>query len=139
MWTAPPEVGAVRAFGTVKVTTCTSVGGSDDPYDDLPELCGLPQHEIDFAGTTITASFNVGQLAVGGGYCNITQVPASAPNVHVDRDTHHEMIHRMAANVPVATDADCTREFRIKTYIRQQTGASIIVHRQGTLTAVIPR
>lgn len=139
-WTAPEGVETFTAFGSVKLTACTAVGGSDDPYDDLPStgLCGLPEHEIDFGGTDVTAAFQVRQQAVGGGYCAEHQVPAGDAQVHVSKDTHHEQVYRVAAAIPVSTAPDCTRDFRIKTYVKQRSGASIVVHKQGTISAVIP-
>ena len=137
MWEAPEGVDSITAFGSVKLTTCTSVGGSDDPYDSLPELCGLPEHEIDFAGSNMTVSFSVLQVGTDGTYCARTTLPAD-PGLHVSKDTHHEMVVRQA-DVPVSNAPDCTREFRIKSYVRQRNGASVVVHRQGTLTGVIPR
>ncbi|MDQ3366965.1 MAG: hypothetical protein M3680_16200 [Myxococcota bacterium] len=140
-WTAPAGVTSFRAIGSVKLTTCTSIGGSDDPYDNLPELCGLPQHELDrTVGSHARVVLTVGQYAVGGGYCAITRLPAAAATAptYIDKDSHHEMVHRSLAAVPVSTAATCTRRFRIKTYVVQTAGPSLIVHKQGTINFVIP-
>jgi hypothetical protein len=32
----------------------------------------------------------------------------------------------------------CTRDFEIKVYVKHVSGAKLIVHKQGTITAVIP-
>ncbi|MDQ3370636.1 MAG: hypothetical protein M3680_34905 [Myxococcota bacterium] len=140
-WTAPAGVTSFRAIGAVKLTTCTSVGGSDDPYDNLPELCGLPEHELDrTVGSHARVVLTVGQYAEGGGYCAITRLPASSATApaYIDKDSHHEMVYRSLAAVPVSTAATCTRRFRIKTYVVQTAGPSLIVHKQGTINFVIP-
>ncbi len=144
MWTAPAGVTSFRAFGAVKLTTCTSSGGSDDSHDspDRGPLCDLPGRELDRSsvGTTVQVTFQVLQLATDGSYCRSTTIPstASSARVLVDKDTHHEMVYRAASSVSVSTAAGCTRRFRIKTYLRQISGPSVIVHRQGTISAAIP-
>ena len=43
-----------------------------------------------------------------------------------------------AANVAVSTAPDCSRNFKIKVMVKHVSGADLIVHKQGTITAVIP-
>lgn len=63
-WEAPEGVERFTVFGSVKLTSCTAVGGSDDPYDELPALCGLPEHEIDLGGTSGEKRWVDGRVSV---------------------------------------------------------------------------
>ncbi len=130
MWTAPAGVTEFTAFGSVKMTTCTSIGGGDG-------LCTPSNVDRAASGAGMVVSFEVLQLGTDGGYCAQTRIPTD-PDVYISRNTHHEMVTRSAV-VRVRSASECTRNFRIKSYVRHRNGAPTIVHRQGTLSGVIPR
>jgi hypothetical protein len=141
-WTAPADVSTIAVSGDAYLTTCTSVPGSLDPLLDpgIDPVTGLHLcTNINKAGTTVITRLVVGQRNTAGtGYCQLIHVPsASGRRTLITRDVHHVVLFQSSA-VTISTAPDCSRDFRIKVYVKHVSGADLIVHKQGTITAVIP-
>jgi hypothetical protein len=81
-----------------------------------------------------SGSSNVGsQLIVmqknrSGGYCRTTKWPASGlKRTTITFQEHHEKAYHRIENVPVSTNASCTRSFRIKVYTRVVSGNDLMI------------
>ena len=141
-WTAPADVSTIAVSGDAYITTCTSIPGSLDPLLDPVVDPVTGQHlctEINKAGTTVNTRLVVGQRNTAGtGYCQLTYSPsASGRRTLITKDVHHVVLFQSAA-VTISTAPDCSRDFKIKVYVKHVSGADLIVHKQGTITAVIP-
>jgi hypothetical protein len=127
--TVPAGVRSARVVGDVKVTTCTSVGGSRE--NGSPYLCDPAR--LDRGGTRLKATLVAAQRRKGGGYCVVKAV--SARTVHVGAKVHHAMIAQ-AGTYTLSRSSTCTREVMVKVYVRVLGGADVLVHRRGTITNV---
>jgi hypothetical protein len=143
-WTAPADVSTIAVSGDAYLTTCTAVGGSWDPLRDPVVDPVTKQHlcartDVNKAGTTAITRLVVGQRnAAGTGYCRLIHFPsASGRRTLITRDVHHVVLFQ-SGMVTISTAPDCSRDFRIKVYVKHVSGAKLIVHKQGTITAVIP-
>jgi hypothetical protein len=143
-WTAPADISTIAVSGDAYLTTCTSIPGSLDPLLDpgIDPVTG--QHlctsaDINKAGTTVITRLVVGQRNTAGtGYCQLTYFPsASGRRTLITKDVHHVVLFQSGA-VTISTAPGCSRDFRIKVYVKHVSGAKLIVHKQGTITAVIP-
>lgn len=134
-WTAPDGVAKFSASGDAYLTTCTSVSGSTDPVTGKRLCEGI----ANLWGSTVITKLVVGQLrADGGGYCALSHFPSkSGRRSPINRDLHHLLVYNSGA-VTVSTNPLCSRNFRIKVYVKVHSGSAVIVHRQGTLTGALP-
>lgn len=141
-WHAPDGVTSFDAVGAIKLTACTATGGSDDPYDvpDGGDLCKSPRTVIPGGSSDVRVVFSVWQRGEAAGtYCNQLTIPAML-NVHISDDVHHKMVYgqgRVDVLTSGASGQSCSRDFRIKIYVKHLAGASVMVPRQGTMTAAI--
>jgi hypothetical protein len=129
VWTAPAGARSVTTAGDVKVTACTSVGGSRE--NGSPYLCAASR--VRTAGARLQVSLVAQQKAAGGGYCRV--VTLSTRTVRVDRNVHHAMVTQRGS-FTLSTARGCTRTVRIKQYARVLAGADVVIHRRGTITSV---
>ena len=141
-WTAPADVSTIAVSGDAYLTTCTSVGGSLDPFLDpvIDPVTGLHLcTAIKTGGTVVNTRLVVGQRNTAGtGYCQLTYFPSpSGRQTLITKDVHHVVLFQ-SGNVPISTASDCSRDFKIKVLVKHVSGADVIVHKQGTITAVIP-
>ena len=125
----PAGTGSVAVTGDLKVTTCTSVGGSRE--NGSPYLCAAPR--VRPGGSTLRVALVAQQPAAGGGYCAIRTL--SARTVRVGRAEHHAMISQRGT-FPLSTAPGCTRTVRVKLAVRVLAGADLVIHRRGTITSV---
>lgn len=134
-WTAPEAATEFSASGDAYLTTCTTLGGSTDPVTGK-QLCA--GHTKTY-GSKVTTRLVVGQLAAdGSGYCALNHYPSAAGRqTYITKDIHHVVVFNSGL-VPVRTDAGCSRNFRVKVFVKTVDGAAVMVHRQGTITAAIP-
>jgi hypothetical protein len=131
-WTAPAGVTSFSTVGDVKLTACTAEGGSTDPVTGVVLCDGLKNT----AGSDIYTVFQVMQRKISdpSSYCKITAFPSGGRNVHISSDVHHQMLYAGGA-VSVSTGADCSRNFRIRIYVKSVSGSAVVVHRQGTIVS----
>jgi hypothetical protein len=127
-YTPADNIAYVQVKGDAKVTTCTSEGGSRE--NGSPNLCA---GRVNKSGTKIRVSLVAQQFAPGGGYCATKTVASRL--LHVNRDVHHQMIYH-TGTYTISRSAACTGTVRIKVYIQVLSGADLIVHRGGTITAL---
>jgi hypothetical protein len=120
---------SVTVAGDIKVTTCTSVGGSRE--NGSPYLCAASR--VRPGGTTLRVALVAQQRSAGGGYCAVRTV--SVRTVRVDRTTHHTMISQFGTYT-LSTAPGCARTVRVKLAVRVLGGADLVVHRRGTITSV---
>ena len=134
-WTAPASVSRFSASGDAYITTCTSVGGSLDPVTNQHLCTGHTK----IYGSTVNTKLVVGQLrADGSGYCALHYYPSkTGRKTNIIRDIHHVVLFHSGA-VAVKTGNGCGRTFRIKVLIKNVSGSTALIHRQGTITAAIP-
>jgi hypothetical protein len=128
VWTAPAGARSVIVAGDVKVTACTSVGGSRE--NGSPYLCAASR--VRTAGARLRVSLVAQQKAAGGGYCRV--VTLSTRTVRVDRKVHHAMVTQRGS-FTLSTARGCTRTVRIKQYASVLAGADVVIHRRGTITS----
>lgn len=135
-WTALAGVSKFNVSGDVQITACTAVGGSTDPVTGRV-LC---DGRKDTTGATVLTAFQVMQRKAGGadGYCAVTTFPgASGRTTFISKDVHHRAIFT-DGTANVSTASGCSRNFRIKVYVKHLRGSAIFVHSRGTITAAIP-
>lgn len=115
-FTAPLSVSQFAATADVEMTNC---------YDDSRECITTPRNT---ENSRVSSRLQVMQVAVGGGYCSITNYPESGYAVTaITRDQHHRKIHHRVDRVSVHTSSDCTRTFRIKVYLKVDSGNDALV------------
>jgi hypothetical protein len=141
-WTAPADVSTIAVSGDAYLTTCTSIPGSLDPFLDpvIDPITGLHLcTEINKAGTIVNTRLVVGQRNTAGtGYYQLTYFPsASGRQTLITKDVHHVVLFQ-SGSVTISTAPDCSRDFKIKVLVKHVSGADLIVHKQGTITGVIP-
>lgn len=134
-WTAPPSTSTFSASGDAYLTTCTSVTGSTDPVTGKRLCDGYTKTY----GSKVNTRLIVGQLASdGSGYCALSYYPSQqGRQTYITKDIHHAVVYN-SGSVPVRTNASCSRNFRIKVFVKVVDGAAVMVHRQGTITAALP-
>jgi hypothetical protein len=125
----PASSSSVRLTGDIKVTTCTSVGGSRE--NGSPNLCAA--NRVRPGGSNLRVSLIAAQKAVGGWYCAVRTV--SARTVHVSAKVHHAMIAQ-AGRFTLSRSRACTRSVITKVHTRVLSGADVLVHRRGSITNV---
>jgi hypothetical protein len=125
----PVGARSVTVTGDIKVTTCTSVGGSRE--NGSPYLCAASR--VRPGGTGLRVSLVAQQAATRGGYCAVRTV--SSRTVRVDRRTHHAMITQSGVYT-LSTARGCARTVRAKLYVEVLGGADLVVHRRGTIVNV---
>jgi hypothetical protein len=128
-WTAPAGDRSVTVAGDLKVTACTSVGGSRE--NGSPYLCAASR--VKPAGARMLVSLVAQQRATRGGYCRV--VTLSTRTVRVVRAVHHAMVTQRGT-FTLSTARGCTRTVRVKLYARVLAGADVVIHRRGTITSV---
>jgi hypothetical protein len=125
----PAGSATVRLAGDIKVTTCTSVGGSRE--NGSPYLCDPDR--VRRGGSALYVALVAAQRAVGGGYCAVRTV--ASRTVHVDAKTHHAMVAQ-SGTYRLSGAGKCTRDVTVKVYTRILGGADVVVHRKGSITTV---
>lgn len=135
-WTAPFGADAVSVSGDAWLTACTAVEGSKDPVTGKRLCEGL----VNYAGSTVNTRIVVGQRNLtDNGYCKVTFLPGSSGRqAYISRNVHHRMMFA-GATVPISNSLGCSRNFRIRVDIRHVKGSAVVVHKQGTISAAIPR
>jgi hypothetical protein len=93
-------------------------------YDLLRECDTNPANR---RSSTVGSRLQVMQIAAGGGYCRVTQWPATGfDKITVTWDQHHNKnYHRVP--VVVSEAAGCTERFRIKVFVRHLSGNPMMV------------
>ena len=126
-----PPAGArsVEVTGDLKVTTCTSVGGSRE--NGSPYLCAASR--VKPGGSTLVVALVAQQKAAAGGYCAVQTL--STRTVRVGKAQHHAMVAKRGT-FTLSTAVGCTRTVRVKLAIRVLAGADVVAHRRGTITSV---
>ncbi len=128
---ATPQVVAVR--GWISLTTCTTASGSNDPVQGK-RLCTRGHRSSN--GGTVLLSIRVDQIGASGRSCATTFVGgASGRYVSVSRLVHHTS-RAYAANI--ALQPGCAPTLRVVTTLQWRSGASMMVHTQGTLLSAMP-
>jgi hypothetical protein len=127
--TVPARISRVQITGDMKVTTCTSVGGSRE--NGSPYLCN--KRRLNPKGSTVIVRMVVTQKRTDGTAC--VQRTLSSRTVHVDFKAHHAMIAQQGSYV-LSRAAGCTRQVKVKLYTKAVSGADVIVHRRGTITNI---
>jgi hypothetical protein len=92
---------------------------------DLLRLCDTnPRNRL---SSTVGSRLHVMQIAEGGGYCKVTQWPATGlDKIKVTWDQHHNKnYHRV--QVDMSDAASCTDRFRIKVFVRHLAGNPMMV------------
>jgi hypothetical protein len=125
----PAGAGPVTVTGDLKVTTCTSVGGSRE--NGSPYLCAAAR--VRPGGSTLRVSLVVQQIATGGGYCAVRTI--ASRTVRVDRRTHHAMVAQSGSYTP-STARGCASGVRAKLYVQVLSGADVVIHRRATIVNV---
>lgn len=135
-WTAPLAADEVSVSGDAWLTACTAVEGSKDPVTGKRLCEGL----VDSTGSTVNTRIVVGQRnASDTGYCKVTYLPGTGGReAYISRNVHHRMIFA-GATVPISKSWGCGRTFRIRIDIRHVRGSAVVVHKQGTISAAIPK
>jgi hypothetical protein len=125
-WTVPDRAWVLAVVGDVKTTTCTIVGGSRE--NGSPYLC---EGHVDPTGSFMRVSV---QMAYPGSSCPV--VPVAVQDVFVDPVRHHVMTyqHRL---LPVRRD--CGSTVRVSVVVQVLAGSDLVVHAQGTTSAVFSR
>jgi hypothetical protein len=125
--TVPLDAVALAAIGDVKTTTCTTVGGSRE--NGSPYLCA---GHVDPTGSYIRVSV---VLQYPGSACPATVV--ASRDVFVDPVRHHVMTYQDGTyRVPVP--GVCGSTVRVSLVVQALAGSDLVVHAQGTTTAVFP-
>jgi len=116
-YTAPPYAESVHAIGDVSVTNCIT--------GDNPAVCVDGPNQVD---AVIKVKFQILQWNVAhDGYCKQTNVPSSGyQNVTITWEAHHTKISQ-EATATISTAADCSRQFRIKTYVGSVSGNAVAI------------
>ena len=125
----PAHVSRLHVTGDTKVTTCTSVGGSRE--NGSPYLC--EKARLKREGSKVSVSVVVHQLGPDGEIC--AQRTVSRRTAQIAPKAHHDMISQQASYA-LSPSSNCTRNVRIKQYVKVLGGADIVVHRRGTMTNV---
>jgi hypothetical protein len=125
-WAVPDGAPVLAVFGDVKTTTCTIVGGSRE--NGSPYLC---EGHVDPTGSYIRVSVVV---EYPGSSCPV--MPLSTQNVFVDPLRHHVMTYQEAIHPLLRT---CGSTVRVTVVVQVLFGSDLVVHAQGTTTAVISR
>jgi hypothetical protein len=125
----PAGARSVRVTGDLKVTTCTSVGGSRE--NGSPYLCAAAR--VKPAGTRLRVSLLARQTAIDGGYCAVRTL--AARTVRVGRGTHHAMVAQ-SGTVTLSTARGCSRTVRAELHVQVLSGADVVIHRRGTMVSV---
>ena len=128
---ATPRVIAIR--GWVSLTACTSASGSYDPVRGR-QLC-TRRHRSPNGGTVLLRT-RVDQLDGNGRTCATTYIGGTGGRyVGVSRLVHHSS---RSYAVNVALRSGCAPTLRVVTTLRWRSGASMMVHAQGTLLTATP-
>jgi hypothetical protein len=115
-FTAPAGVRRFSATADVEMTDCYNAGYVCDT---------VPSNRL---STTVGSQLLVMQKNRSGGYCKITKWPASGlERTTITYQQHHKKSYHRAVNVPVSTNASCTRSFRIKMYTRVLSGNDLMI------------
>jgi hypothetical protein len=125
----PTTISKLQITGDIKVTTCTSVGGSRE--NGSPYLCN--KGRLNPKGSTVAVSLVVTQKRTDGSVC--IQRTLSTRTVHVDFTAHHAMITQQGSYV-LSRAAGCSRQVKVKLYTKAVSGADVVVHRRGTITSM---
>ena len=125
----PGDTRRLQITGDMKITTCTSVGGSRE--NGSPYMCHPARNNR--KGSKVVVALVAEQSRADGGVCNARVV--SQRTVHIDGTTHHGMISQQGSYTVVRTPG-CTGDVRVEQRTRVLSGAEIVVHRKGTVTNV---
>lgn len=128
-YAVPAGPGPVAVTGDLKVTTCTSVGGSRE--NGSPYLCSASR--VKPGGSVLRVALVAEQPAAGGGSCAVRTL--SARTVRVGKAQHHTMVAERGT-FPLSTAPGCTRTVRVKLAVTVLAGADVVLHRRGTITSV---
>ncbi|MCW2568724.1 MAG: hypothetical protein JWN54_2821 [Mycobacterium sp.] len=123
-WTVPAGAPLVAVVGDVKTTTCTIVGGSRE--NGSPYLC---EGHVDPTGSFLRVS-----VMVGFPESSCPVVPVAVRDVFVDPVRHHVMTYQDGV-LPVLRH--CGPTVRVAVVVRVLSGSDVVVHAQGTTTAVM--
>ena len=111
-----------------------SVSDRGESDDDVDDRAYLAWHQLDHMPEQYQLPGIVhGQRWVSNDACRAARLTGSGAFEHV----HHVVLFQSGA-VTISTAPDCSRDFKIKVYVKNVSGADLIVHKQGTITAVIP-
>jgi hypothetical protein len=115
-FTAPADVSFFRATSDLELTNCYR-------ESSYAPMCDGPY--VPYGSASVQTRLQVMQKAVGGGYCQITNYPASGYLLTtISWSEHHKpAYHSVIANV--STASGCTRDFRIKVYVTGVTGHDV--------------
>jgi hypothetical protein len=125
--TVPAGVSKLKVTGDMKVTTCTSVGGSRE--NGSPYLCNPGR--LNRKGSEVSVSLVAEQLRADGSICALRTL--SSRRTHITPKAHHAVISQNTSYVMSLTNG-CSGELRIMQRARVISGADIVVHRRGTIT-----
>lgn len=115
-FTAPSGVSRFSVTADVEMTNCYNDGQACDTSP------------MNGRGSTVGSQLIVMQKNRSGGYCRTTKWPASGlKRTTVTFQEHHEKAYHRIENVPVSTNASCTRSFRIKVYTRVLSGNDLLI------------
>jgi hypothetical protein len=126
--TVPLAVLTLTVVGDVKTTACTSVGGSRE--NGSPYLC---TGHVNPAGSSIRVSVLLGYP---GSACPDTVV--ARRNVFVDAVRHHVVTFQTGTYLLPALRG-CGSTLRVSVVVRVLAGSDLVVHANGTTTAVFSR
>lgn len=133
-WTSP-TTSTFSISGDAYLTTCSVAGGSTDPITKK-RLC--EGHENP-AGSTVRTKVIVRQLLDdGAGICKTSYFPDSTGReMFISKSVHHRLVY-LGGSVTLRTGWRCSRNFKISLSVKVVSGAAVMVHKQGTLTAAVP-
>ena len=128
---ATPHVVAIR--GWVSLTSCTSASGSYDAVQGR-QLC-TSRHRSPNGGSVLMRT-RIDQIGRDGRPCATTYIGGAAGRyVGVSRLVHHSS-RSYVANI--ALQPGCDPTLRVVTTLRWRSGASMMVHAQGTMLTATP-
>jgi hypothetical protein len=126
-WTVPAGTVALTVVGDLKTTTCTAVGGSRE--NGSPYLC---TGHVNPAGSYIRVSV---RMEHPGSSCPVTTI--TRRDVFVDAVRHHVMTFQHGTYL-LPLLRGCGSTVRVAVVVQALAGSDLVVHAQGTTTAVFP-
>jgi hypothetical protein len=126
-FTVPVGVVMLAVIGDVKTTTCTTAGGSRE--NGSPYLCA---GHVNPTGSSIRVTV---RLRYPGTACPVTAV--TTRDVFVDPVRHHVMTFQDGTYL-LPVPRGCGSAVRVSVVVEALAGSDLVVHANGTTTAVFP-
>jgi hypothetical protein len=128
VYSPAPGASYLRIAGDVKVTACTSVGGSRE--NGSGNLC---EGRVNTSGSRVRIRLIAQQLGATGGYCAVETL--ADRTLHVNKFVHHVNVYHDGVYRMIRGNAACRPSVRVKIYVQALSGADLVVHRGGTIVS----